>query len=136
MSQRHIIERFQHDYERHRSGFEACVFCAMLGWSATDRQHVYIAGPGCFMARPDKVAQLLDVRVYHEAWPRIPLEELEASAVDLPHKKGLGENTTTKVLMHKRRVSAEALRGESTVCVCDLCHEASLRIKIIEIPRR
>ena len=122
--QRHIVERFAHDYEMHRSGFEACVFCAMLGWSATDRRQVSIAGPGCFMSRPDKVAQLLDVRVYHEAWPQIPLAELEASAVELPHSDGLGGTTTTKVLMHKRRVSAASLRGESPVWVCELCYAA------------
>ena len=122
--QRHIAERFAHDYERHRGGFVACVFCAMLGWSAKDRRQVHIAGPCCFMARPDKVAQLLGVHVYHEAWPRIPLEELEASAVDLPHSDGLGGTTTTKVLMHRRRISPEALCGGSTVWVCDLCHDA------------
>ena len=37
---------------------------------------------------------------------------------------GLGGTTTTKVLMHRRRISMEALRGDSAVWVCGLCHDA------------
>ena len=101
----------------------ACVFCAMQDWKAS-RREVYLAGEKCFMRKPEKVAALLDAEKYHEDWPLIPLEELKASSVPLPHKGVDNKPTTTLVLMHKRRVSAAALRGDEPVHVCSLCHEA------------
>ena len=106
-----------------RNGFVACVFCAMQDWKPS-RHEVYLAGEKCFMRKPEKVAALLDAEKYHESWPLIPLEELQASSVPLPHKGVDNQPTTTLVLMHKRRVSAAALRGEEPVHVCSLCYEA------------
>ena len=103
--------------------FAACVFCAMLHWSETLRR-VFVAGPESFMQSPHKVAALLAADWYHEQWPRIPQDELYASAVDLPHKTADGSETTTKVLMHKRRVTRAALRGEDRVYVCETCYDA------------
>ena len=74
---------------------------------------VYLAGPNCFMAAPDKVAALLDWERYHAAWSwespngelrGIPREELMASAVELR----IGTSDTRRlVLLHKRRVSSD-----------------------------
>lgn len=71
------------------------------------------------MQSPAAVAKLLSVQEYAKHWPDIPIENLTASSVRLPH----GE-TWTDVLMHKRRVPAEALIGETTVKVCKKCHAA------------
>ena len=67
----------------------ACVFCALLRWSEEQRQ-AYIAGPWCFMKSPRLVAELLAAGAYAEAWPLIPREELDASAVALPHRDRFG----------------------------------------------
>ena len=64
--------------------FSACVFCAMLHWSE-DLTEVFLAGPRCDIPDPPRVARLLDVQCYHEMWPLIPLQELEASAVDFTY---------------------------------------------------
>ena len=103
--------------------FVACVFCALLRWSEEQRQ-VYIAGPWCFMKSPRLVAELLSAAAYAEAWPLIPREELDASAVALPHQDRFGQATTTMVLMHKRRVTQSALDGEATSWVCADCHDS------------
>jgi hypothetical protein len=104
--------------------FQACVFCAMLHWSETLCRE-YLVGAKCTIPSPRLVADLLDVKWYGDAWKLIPLEELEASAVDFPHPTEDDSGvTTTKVLMHKRRVPSEALAGEVPVCVCRDCHDA------------
>ena len=102
--------------------FQACVFCAMLHWSETLSRE-YLTGPKCSLPTPLAVASLLSVDTYHEKWPNIPRAELIASAVDFPHEPDSTGATTTKVLLHKRRVSAEALTGGATVCVCRDCRE-------------
>ena len=106
--------------------YKACVFCAMQQWSEnlTDE---YLAGPQCTIPSKGLVAQLLFAEWCASQWPLIPREELMASAVDLPHEAQDGSCTTTKVLMHKRRVSADALAGTDTVCVCASCKTAVWR---------
>ena len=103
--------------------FSSCVFCAMLHWSEV-LSEVFLAGPRCDIPDPPGVARLLDVQCYHEMWPLIPLHELEASAVDITYTGEDGAPATRKVLMHKRRVSESASRGESPVLVCKTCHAA------------
>ena len=87
-------------------------------------RQVYIAGPSCFMKSPAMVAELLSADWYKKEWPLIPAEELDASAVDLPHKAPDGQATTTKVLMHKRRVSRAACEGKEPVWCCAHCYSA------------
>ena len=103
--------------------FAACAFCALLDWSET-RAQLYLAGPHCTIPDPAAVASLLAADWYHTHWPLIPLEELYASAVDFPHRGPDGSMTTTKALLHKRRVPPEALVGEVPVDVCSDCHAA------------
>ena len=74
------------------------------------------------MKKPAKVAEQLSVQRYHAHWRHIPLEHLKASAVALPYIGEDGQPTESLVLMHKRRVTAAALRGEEPVCVCEDCH--------------
>ena len=103
--------------------FVPCVFCALLRWSEEQRQE-YIAGSGCFMKSPRLVAELLSSSAYAEAWPLIPREELDASAVALPHHDREGQATTTLVLMHKRRVTPASLAGEEPAWVCTDCYNS------------
>ena len=103
--------------------FVACVFCALQFWSEELLQ-CFITGPQCFMKSPELVAELLDVEHYAKAWPLIPHEELMASSVQLPYMNSIGDPTSKAVLMHSRRVSQEALRGEVAVWVCKCCHVA------------
>ena len=116
-----------HEWAQQPRQFLACVFCALQFWSE-ELQQCYIVGPNNFMQSPHKVALLLSTAAYGEAWPLIPREELEASSVALPHPSAAGEgDTTTMVLMHRRRVPPSALQGTSKVCVCNVCHEALAR---------
>ena len=78
----------------------------------------------CFMASPAAVADLVSVEWYKSQWPSIPDEELDASAVDLPHEAVDGTATSTKVLMHKKRVSRAALAGKEPVAICNTCYHA------------
>ena len=115
--------------------FRACVVCALLHWSE-ELQAVYLAGEHCFMSNPAAVARLLSAAWYAECWPRIPWPELEASAVDLPHPDpdSPEEMTSTKVLLHKRRIPESALEGQESVCACALCVDA-LRGKKPRMPK-
>ena len=95
----------------------------MLHWS----EHLaplHLVGPMCTMKNPAAVADLLSVDWYSEQWPLIPVAELEASAVDFPYQCEDGQWTTTKVLMHKRRVTKDHLNGNAPAKVCEDCHEA------------
>ena len=47
-----------------------------------------------------------------------------ASAIDFPHFDADGAETSTKILLHRRRVPPEALTGETPVNVCDDCRNA------------
>ena len=76
------------------------------------------------MPNPAAVAILLFADWYHEKWPLIPKEELYGSAVDFPHEAPDGTRTYTKVLMHKRRISAAVLAGDAPVDVCEDCKAA------------
>ena len=76
------------------------------------------------MKSPRLVAELLAAGAYAEAWPLIPREELDASAVAFPHQDRDKQATTTMVLMHKRRVTQCALDGEATSWVCADCHDS------------
>ena len=109
-------------HERRPRRFTACVFCALLDWSET-RVQANIKD----MHKPADVAWLLSADWYHKQWPLIPLDELYSSAVDFPHKAPEGSMTTMKVLMHKRRVSEQALAGEAPLDVCLPCYEALWR---------
>ena len=111
------------DQEPPQRRFTACVFCGMLDWAET-RHCLYLTGPNCTMKNPQMVVKLLSAEQYHKDWPEIPEAELYASAVDFPLEDDEGSVVTTKVLMHKRRVSAEALLGNEPVEVCSICKEA------------
>ena len=111
------------EWARRPRQFVACVFCALLSWSE-ELHRCHLAGPHCFMQSPHLVAELLKTEHYSEAWPLIPRAELDASSVLLPHLDAAGEETSTLVLMHKRRVPNSALTGETTVCVCTPCRDA------------
>ena len=119
-----------------RRCFQGCAFCAMQHWPEEQHQ-VYLVTPEipvcdssatrpakCFMPSPGLVADLLCVEKYKSAWPDIPAEELDASAVDLPHLAPDGTPTSTKVLMHRKRVSKAALEGKETVAICQCCFDA------------
>ena len=109
-------------------GFVACVFCAMSQWSE-HLLRLHIAGPDCLMKNPTAVVELLSVGWYAGEWPLIPRTELDASAVDFPHQGEDGSWTTTKVLMHKRRVTEQHLNGTDTAPVCEDCHDAYWKAK-------
>ena len=76
------------------------------------------------MKNPAAVADILSASRYHDAWPLIPWDHLLASALDLLHLDSEGNQTSTKVLMHKRRVPASALTGDDQVNVCEQCLQA------------
>ena len=97
------------------------MFCCRLHWHEELRQE-YISGPSCFMADPAAVAELLSPERYSRRWRLIPKDGLLASCVDL--QLDTDEANTTKVLMHKRRVSHEQARGKAAVGVCEDCYEA------------
>ena len=103
----------------------ACVFCARKLWSE-ELHWAFLAGKDCFMHAPSKVMRLLSVDRYHDRWPLIPLEELQASAVALPHGEG---NASVSILLHKRRVNDKQAAGEEQVCVCSDCFDA-FRLKV------
>ena len=103
--------------------FHACVFCAMLHWTE-NLARLYIAGPKCTMQNPAAVAELLAADWYSEQWPLIPRAEIHASAVDFPYQCESGAWCNKKILLHKRRVTAEHLNGTEPVKVCTDCHEA------------
>ena len=95
----------------------------MLHWSE-NLYSEYLVGPQCCIQDRAAFADNLAAEWYHERWPLIPREELMASAVDFPHPDAEGEDTTTKILLHKRRVPPEALAGEAPVNVCADCRSA------------
>ena len=66
----------------HPRSRRACAFCARSLWRE-QLAEVYLAGPKCFMKAPDRVAELLSWESYHERWPDIPAQNLQASAVAL-----------------------------------------------------
>ena len=70
------------------------------------------------------MAELLSAEWYKSQWPLIPAAEIDSSAVDLPHLDANECPTSTKVLMHKRRVPAAALVGAATVKACSDCYNA------------
>ena len=72
------------------------------------------------MQNAPAVWTLLSVDRYHQRWPKIPLTELQASGVQVRTADG----SVHMVLLHKRRVSAAAARGEEPVYVCIDCHQA------------
>ena len=93
---------------------------------AEDMCKKHLAGPGAdWMANPDMVWDMLSVEKYAHAWPMIPLQELEASAVQIA-----GRN----VLLHKRRCSAEVIAGEQPAIWCMEC-PADLQSKWPVMPK-
>ena len=105
-----------------RRHLQACVFCARSHW-VEELHSEFLAGKDCFMNNPDAVWELLDVEDYHKRWPKIPLEELESSAVIVAASGTAQENGKTeyKVLLHTRRVSPEQAAGRASVYVCSEC---------------
>ncbi|CAE7535845.1 tkt, partial [Symbiodinium sp. CCMP2592] len=95
-----------------------CAFCARSHWREA-MQAVYLTGEKVFMNNAEAVWDLLSVKRYQERWPLIPLEELEASAVDMSV-----EGTSRFVLLHKRRITPAMQRGEAPVLACADCVEA------------
>ena len=116
----------------HRA-FQACVCCAMMQWSENLHSE-YLVGPQCTIQNRRAFAENLSAEWYHRRWPLIPRDDLLASAVDFPHEDAEGEETTTKILLHKRRVPPEALAGEVPVRVCTDCRTA-LWAKRPTVPR-
>ena len=116
----------------HRA-FQACVCCAMMQWSENLHSE-YLVGPQCTIQDRRAFAENLSAEWYHRRWPLIPRDDLLASAVDFPHEDAEGEETTTKILLHKRRVPPEALAGEVPVRVCTDCRTA-LWAKRPTVPR-
>ena len=116
----------------HRA-FQACVCCAMMQWSENLHSE-YLVGPQCTIQDRRAFAENLSAEWYHRRWPLIPRDDLLASAVDFPHEDAEGEETTTKILLHKRRVPPEALTGEVPVRVCTDCRTA-LWAKRPTVPR-
>ena len=57
------------------------------------------------------------------------MSELQASAVDFPYLEDDGTLTSKKVLMHKRRITAENLAGTAAAYVCQDCYEAFRKSK-------
>ena len=94
----------------------ACVVCAEGRWSE-DLVPTFLAGEHCNFKKPDLVANLLDADKYIETWPCVPSEEVLASSVEI----ALG-GAIRRLLLHKRRVSPAALRGEEAVNMCADCH--------------
>ena len=95
---------------REPRAFQACVCCAMQQW--TEHLHSeFLVGEKCTIKDRAKFADCLSAEWYHKRWPLIPREELMSSAVDFPHEDIDGSQTTTKILLHKRRVPPEALTG-------------------------
>ena len=84
----------------------------------------YIAGPNSFMKNPRAVAEELSADKYHEKWVRIPIEELYESSVDFPHPDKYCKQVSTKILLHKRRVTPGALQGTEMVNVCNVSFQA------------
>ena len=76
------------------------------------------------MKNPRAAAKELSVDKYHADWPHIPLVELQSSAVALPHLDENKNPTETLVLLHKRRISSAALKGEEPVNICAACKHA------------
>ncbi|CAK0876828.1 unnamed protein product [Prorocentrum cordatum] len=105
-----------------RRHLQACVFCARSHW-VEELHREFPAGKDYLMDNPDAVWELLDVEDYHKRWPKIPLEELESSAVIVAASGTTQENGKTeyRVLLHKRRVSQEQAAWRASVYVCSEC---------------
>ena len=113
---KHVGLEDSHDFPRRvRRG---CVFCARSFW-LEELLDVFLAGAFCFMSNAAAVWELLAVERYKKRWPKIPAAELEASSVDVGT-----DGHRCLVLLHKRRVSAAAVRGEESVGICHDCHRA------------
>ena len=113
---KHVGLEDSHDFPRRvRRG---CVFCARSFW-LEELLDVFLAGAFCFMSNAAAVWELLAVERCKKRWPKIPAAELEASSVDVGT-----DGHRCLVLLHKRRVSAAAVRGEESVGICHDCHRA------------
>ncbi|CAE7839256.1 unnamed protein product, partial [Symbiodinium sp. CCMP2592] len=95
-----------------------CAFCARCFWRES-MQECFLKGPKCCMAAAETVWEMLSVKRYHERWPLIPTKELEASSVDVGTAR-----CPVLVLLHKRRVTGDMVRGNAPAAVCEDCVEA------------
>ncbi|CAK0862279.1 unnamed protein product, partial [Prorocentrum cordatum] len=107
---------------REPRAFQACVCCAMQQWSENLHSE-YLVGDKCTVKDRAQFADCLSAEWYHQRWPLIPRDELMSSAVNFPHDDCEGSPTSTKILLHKRRVPPEALEGKVPVKVCDDCRK-------------
>ncbi|CAK0895070.1 unnamed protein product, partial [Prorocentrum cordatum] len=105
---------------REPRAFQACVCCAMQQWSENLHSELLV-GDKCAIKDRAQFADCLSAEWYHQRWPLIPRDELMSSAVDFPHDDCEGSPTSTKILLHKRRVPPEALEGKVPVKVCEDC---------------
>ena len=96
-----------------------CCFCARSFWKE-ELFEVFIAGEHSFMMNPDVVWKFLSVERYKERWPLIPEAELLASSVSVVDSFG----QKVSVLLHKRRVDADMICGNSAASVCRDCYHA------------
>ena len=96
-----------------------CCFCARSFWKE-ELFEVFIAGEHSFMMNPDVVWKFLSVERYKERWPLIPEAELLASSVSVVDSFG----QKVSVLLHKRRVDADMICGNSAASVCRDCYYA------------
>ncbi|CAK0814408.1 unnamed protein product, partial [Prorocentrum cordatum] len=105
---------------REPRAFQACVCCAMQQWSENLHSE-FLVGDKCTIKDRAQFADCLSAEWYHQRWPLIPRDELMSSAVDFPHDDCEGSPTSTKILLHRRRVPPEALEGKVPVKVRDDC---------------
>ena len=78
------------------------------------------------MQNSNAVWDLLLAKTYHSRWPLIPWEELKASSVVMRCYGPFSEGTVVDkhVLLHKRRVTASMVEGNTPAPVCHDCFEA------------
>ncbi|CAK0838914.1 unnamed protein product [Prorocentrum cordatum] len=105
---------------REPRAFQACVCCAMQQWPENLHSE-YLVGDKCTIKDRAQFADCLSAEWHHRRWPLIPRDELMSSAVHFPHHDCEGSPTSTKILLHKRRVPPEALEGKVPVKVRDDC---------------
>ncbi|CAK0792583.1 unnamed protein product, partial [Prorocentrum cordatum] len=105
---------------REPRAFKACV-CSAMQQRSENLHSEYLVGDKCTIKDRAQFADCLSAEWYHQRWPLIPRDELMSSAVDFPRDDCEGSPTSTKILLHKRRVPPEALEGKVPVRVCDDC---------------
>ena len=79
----------------------------------------------CTLKNPSAVARLLSVERYGSRWPNIPIEDLDASSVEIAlGGPSTGPGRPRRLLLHKRRIHAGMVTGEAAAAVCEVCSAA------------